>query len=91
MPHEEPPSDCWVDVFESDYFMGRRRRLKGPQKLRKLQAKSLIVGPKATVVISVYHDNRPSIIKLNANRLVPDLNKSTGAAILSDVVVESLE
>jgi len=91
MPHEEPSSDCWVDVFESDYFMGRRRRLTGPQKLRKLQAKSLIVGPKATVVISVYHDNRPSIIKLNANRLVPDLNKSTGAAILSDVVVESLE
>jgi hypothetical protein len=85
-------SDCWVDVFDADFFMGRRRRIKGPQKLRQLRAKSLIVGPKATVVVSIVRRNKKSVIKLNAKRVIPDVAKSIGSrGILREVVVESVE
>ena len=63
--------DCWVDIFEADYFMGRKRRLTGPQKLRQLKAKSLIVGPKAAVVLTVFRGNRKSVIRLKASAWCP--------------------
>ena len=84
--------DCWVDIFEADYFMGRRRRLTGPQKLRQLKAKSLIVGPKAAVVLTVFRGNRKSVIRLKAKRLVPNLAESVGmGATFREVIVESIK
>jgi hypothetical protein len=86
-----PLPDCWVDVFEADYFMGRRHRLQGPQKLRQLHAKSLIVGPKATVTLFISRGKRNSAIKLKAGRVVPDLAKSLRGAIFREITVEHEE
>jgi len=71
--------------------MGRRRRFHGPQKLRQLQAKSLIVGPKATVVLSVYRGRRKAVIRLKPKRTVPDLAKSLKGTVFREIVVESIE
>ena len=93
MPLMDLQSDCWVDVFDSDCFMGRRRRIAGPKKLRQLRAKSLIVGPKAIVVLSILRGNKKSTIRLNPKRVVPDLAKSLGPhhGILREVIVESID
>ena len=86
-------SDCWVDVFDADFFMGRRRRIAGPQKLRQLRAKSLIVGPKATVVVTIFRGNRKSVVRLNPKRVMPDVAKAIGGhdGILREVILESIE
>jgi len=92
MPPADMQSECWVDVFDGDCFMGRRRRINGPQKLRQLRAKSLIVGPKATVVVTIFRGGKKSVIRLNAKRVVPDVAKSIGSTrILREVIVESVE
>ena len=88
MQRSESTLDCWVDIFEADYFMGRRRRLQGPQKLQQLQAKSLIVGPKATVVLGISKGKRKSIVRLNAKRVIPELAKLAGGAIFREITVE---
>ena len=88
MQRSESSSDCWVDIFEADYFMGRRRRLQGPQKLRQLQAKSLIVGPKATVVLAISKGKKKSVVRLNAKRVIPELAKLAGGAIFREITVE---
>jgi hypothetical protein len=93
MPLVDLQSDCWGDVFDSDCFMGRRRRIAGPKKLRQLRAKSLIVGPKATLVLSIFRGNKKSVVRLNPKRVVPDLAKAIGAhnSILREVILESIE
>ena len=93
MPTVDFQSDCWVDIFDADCFMGRRRRIIGPQKLRQLRAKSLIVGPKAAVVVTIFRGTRKSLVRLKAKRVVPDVAKSLGGSkgILREVTVESVE
>lgn len=34
--------ECWVDLFDADYFMGKMRRLTGPRRLSRWRAKSVI-------------------------------------------------
>jgi hypothetical protein len=87
--HASP--DCWVDIFDADYFMGRRRRVNGPQKLPQLEAKSLIVGPKAVVVLSVGHGKRKSEIRLKSKRVVPDLAKSLKGAKFRAAAVQHVK
>jgi len=91
MQRSESSSECWVDVFEGDYFKGHRRRLQGPQKIRQLQAKSLIVGPKATLVLSTYRGKKKSLVRLDAKRVVPELAKLARGAVFREVIVESVE
>ncbi|MGA2442191.1 MAG: hypothetical protein ABSH08_14655, partial [Tepidisphaeraceae bacterium] len=64
MQRIEASRNCWVDVFEEGYFLGRMRRLLGPRKLRRLDAKSMIVGPRATVLLSVRRRGRESLVTL---------------------------
>jgi hypothetical protein len=71
-----PPTECWVDIFESDYFMGRMHRLFAPQDLRQLRAKSVIVGPGSTLELSVRRAGKNSVVMLQAKKVVPDLVKS---------------
>jgi hypothetical protein len=79
---------CWVDVFEADYFLGRMRRLVGPRKLRQLHAKSVIVGPYATVVLRVRRGGRDVFVTLPPRRVIPDLAASVrGAKIRGATVV----
>jgi hypothetical protein len=92
MPDVHHSADCWVDIFDDDYFMERMRRLKGPQKLRQSGIKSLIVGPGAIAVLKVLRNNRESVVRLEPRRLVPDLAESIGkGAKFREVVVESIE
>lgn len=73
---------CWVDIFEADHFMGRMRRLVGPRKLRQLHGKSVIVGPRATLLLTVRRGGRDVVVKLASKRVVPDLRAAVrGAAI----------
>jgi hypothetical protein len=79
---------CWVDVFEADYFMGRMRRLVGPRKLRQLSAKSVIVGPQAMVVLTVRRRGRDSLVTLHPRKVIPDLTATVrGAKIRNATVV----
>ena len=73
---------CWVDIFEAGCFMGRMRRLVGPRKLRDLRGKSVIVGPRATVLLNVRREGRDTIVKLpkRRNRAVPDVSRPRSAA-----------
>ncbi|HEY1923485.1 MAG TPA: hypothetical protein VGG44_12105 [Tepidisphaeraceae bacterium] len=91
MQRNVPDNDCWVDLFDADYFMGRRRRLQGPKKLRQLHARSLIVGPKASVVVTVYRGKRKSLVRLNPKKVVPDLAESLGKAAFGQLVVEAVQ
>ena len=91
MQKTESSSDCWIDIFDADYFKGKRRRLHGPQKIRELKAKSLIVGPKAAVVMSISRGKTKSVIRLAAKRVVPDLAESLGGAVFREVILESVE
>jgi hypothetical protein len=84
--HASP--DCWVDIFDADYFMGRRKRIQGPRKLTQLQAKSLIVGPEAVVVLSLGRAGRKKVVRLKARRVVPDLAKSLGGAKFREALLE---
>lgn len=87
----ESPADCWVDLFDADYFMGRRHRLHGPQKLTRLHAKSIIVGPKAKVVLTIFRGKKKSVIRLNPSRVIPDLAKRARGAKLGEALVESVK
>lgn len=90
-PPQEPSGDCWVDVFDADYFTGRRRRLHGPQKFRLLRAGSLIVGPEATVTLSVRRGKKESVITLKSRRVLPDLAKSLRGTVFREISVESVK
>jgi len=91
MQRIEPSCKCWVDLFDAHYFMGRMHRLFGPRKMRRLHAKSMIVGPRATVVLSVGRRGRESVIKLAAKRVIPDLGKSIHGATIREATVERIE
>jgi hypothetical protein len=79
---------CWVDVYELGYFMGRMRRLIGPKKLRQLSAKSVIVGPHAMVVLTVRRRGRDCLVKLPPKKVIPDLAATVrGAKIRNAAVV----
>ncbi|HEX4053886.1 MAG TPA: hypothetical protein VHX86_06445 [Tepidisphaeraceae bacterium] len=78
---------CWVDIFEAGCFMGRMRRLVGPRKLRDLRGKSVIVGPRATVLLNVRREGRDTIVKLPPKRAVPDLSAAVGGAKIRSVTV----
>ena len=91
MQRIETSCKCWVDIFEALYFMGRMHRLFGPQKLRQLHAKSMIVGPRATVLLSVRRRGRESVVKLAAKRVIPDLAKSIHGATIREATVERVE
>ena len=84
--HDEP-SQCWVDIFDSDYFMGKMHRLVGPRRLRNLSAKSVIIGPKATLFLSVRRKGQESTVKLNSRQVIPDLAKTLGGAQVRDAAV----
>jgi hypothetical protein len=88
MQRSESSRHCWVDVFEEGYFLGPMRRLFGPRKLRQLHAKSMIVGPRATVLLSVRCRGRESVVKLAAKRVIPDLAKSIHGATIRQATVE---
>ncbi|MGD0390055.1 MAG: hypothetical protein ABSC42_13995 [Tepidisphaeraceae bacterium] len=91
MQRIESSCKCWVDVFEEGYFLGRMRRLFGPRKLRQLQAKSMIVGPRATVLLSVRRRGRESLVKLAGKRVIPDLAKSIHGATIRQATVACAE
>jgi len=78
---------CWVDVFESAYFMGRMRRLFGPQKMRQINAKSVIVGPEATIRLSVRSRGKDRVVELAPKRVIPDLAASIKGATICDAAV----
>jgi hypothetical protein len=88
MQRTEFSRNCWVDIFEAHDFMGRMRRLFGPRKLGPLRAKSMIVGPRATVFLSVHRHGRESVVKLTAKRVIPDLAKSIHGATIRKATVE---
>ena len=91
MQRTEFSRNCWVDIFEAHDFMGRMRRLFGPRKLRQLQAKSMIVGPRATVLLSVRRRGRESLVKLAGKRVIPDLAKSIHGATIRKATVACAE
>lgn len=74
-------SQCWVDIFESDYFMGRMQRLFGPMDLTRLQAKSVIVGPRTTLELSVRQGGKQSVVMIQPKKVVPVLAKSVVGAV----------
>ncbi len=80
----KPADEGWVDVFESDYFRGRMRRLFGPLDLNQLQAGSVIVGPRTTLELSVRRRGKQSVVMIQPKK--PVLAKSvvgevTGARV----------
>ena len=75
---------CWVDVFEATNFMGRMRRLFGPQKMPRITAKSVIVGPEATILLSVRVRGKDRVVELAARRVIPDLASSVKGATIRD-------
>jgi hypothetical protein len=77
----KPAGECWVDVFELDYFMGRMRRLFGPLDLNQLQARSVIVGPRTTLELSVRRGGKESVVMIQPKKLVPVLAKSVVGAV----------
>jgi len=87
MQRIESSCNCWVDIFEAHYFMGRMHRLFGPRKMRRLRAKSMIVGPRATVLLSVRRRSRESLVTLAAKRVIPDLAKSIHGATIRKAAV----
>jgi hypothetical protein len=90
MARTESPAepDCWIDLFDADYLMGKMRRVAGPRKLRQLSAKSLIVGPRAIVVLTVRRGNRDHVVKLQPRKVVPKLTDAVrGAKIIAMAVV----
>jgi hypothetical protein len=73
-PAPSPSQDqCWIDLFDADCFMGRMRRLVGPRKLRQLNAKSVIVGPEAMVVLTVRRGGKDHQVTLKPRKVIPDL------------------
>jgi hypothetical protein len=82
-------STCWIDLYDSNYFRGKLRRLAGPRMLRQLQAKSLIVGPHAAVRVSVRRGGTESVITLDPKCVIPDLAKSLPGKIVRTAVVRS--
>jgi hypothetical protein len=81
-------SQCWVDVFDADCFMGNMRRLVGPQKLSQLNVKSLIVGPHAMVQLTIRRRGLDSLVTLRPKKVIPDLAAAVnGAKIRSASVI----
>jgi hypothetical protein len=76
--------DCWVDVFESTFFMGRMKRVFGPVRLKQVTAASIIVGPKAHLELQVKKNGKPVNLSFEPKKLVPDVAASlSGAQLLS--------
>jgi len=78
---------CWVDIFDSAYFMGRMHRLFGPQRMRKINAKSVIVGPEAKILLSVRRGGKDHVVELAARRVVPNLAASIKGGTIRDASV----
>jgi hypothetical protein len=78
---------CWVDLFDSSHFMGRMKRVFGPVEFKSVSARSMIVGPEARVEFFGSSNGRPIKVRLEPNRVVPDLAaKLRGARIRSAMV-----
>jgi hypothetical protein len=80
---------CWIDLYHSNYFRGKLRRLAGPRKMRQLQAKSLIVGPHTAVKVSVRRGATESVITLDPKCVIPDVAKSLPGKIIRTAIVHS--
>jgi hypothetical protein len=80
-------STCWIDLYESDCFRGKFRRLAGPRKLRQMQAKSIIVGPHAAVRLSIRRGGTESVVTLDPKCVIPDLAKSVPGKIVRTAVL----
>jgi hypothetical protein len=80
-------NSCWIDLFDANYFSGKLRRLSGPRKLKQLKGKSLIVGPDATVMLSIRREGKDSTIQLDPKRVIPDLGKSFQGSTIRAAVV----
>lgn len=78
---------CWIDIFEGDQFMGKMRRIFGPAELKKPKARSVIVGPKAHVLLEVRRGAKPTVLRLDANRLIPSLAATVRGARIAKVTV----
>lgn len=65
--------DVWVDIYTKDMFGGRGRRLGPGKRVPVSKRGSIVVGPKATVVLT---DRRGmEIMKLPPKKLVPDVSQ----------------
>jgi len=80
-------TNCWVDLYESDYFSGRLRRVNGPKKVRQWKAKSLVVGPRTALMLSIRRRGKESMVKLDPKCVVPDLAESLEGAVIRAAVV----
>jgi hypothetical protein len=67
--------------------MGRMRRIFGPAELKRPKGKSVIVGPKAHVRLEFRRGGKPVVVKLDANRLIPDLAAKVRGAMIRTVKV----
>jgi hypothetical protein len=77
---------CWVDVYETAHFKGKLRRLFGPVRLKALGG-SIVIGPEAHVEVQGQRGKRPFMMKLEANRVVPDVAKAVRGGAIHEVVV----
>lgn len=75
---------CWMDVFESNHFTGRMRRIYGPVQFKSISAGSVIVGPEARVEVYGRSNGQPFKMRLEPKRLVVDL-----AAVLKGAKIGS--
>jgi hypothetical protein len=78
---------CWVDVYETAHFKGKLRRLFGPVRIKDLGG-SVIVGPEALVEVQGQRGKRPFMMKLEANRVVPDVAKVVRGAAIHEVALK---
>jgi hypothetical protein len=79
--------ECWVDVYDADHFQGRMRRLVGPKKLRKVGAKSVIVGPSARVLLNVRRRGRDRVVTLPPRQVIPNLAAAVRGEIRGATIV----
>jgi hypothetical protein len=65
--------DVWVDIYTEDSFLGRGRRLGPGEHMPISNTGSIIVGPKATAILTNRHG--VEISRLPPLKLVADLSE----------------
>jgi hypothetical protein len=80
--------DCWVDVYDTTYFGGKLRRYFGPIELRRLTGGSVIVGPQAKLQVIARRGQKPVLIDLKPNKIIPDLAASLRGAEIQSARVD---
>jgi hypothetical protein len=78
---------CWVDLYSGSRFAGNLVRVPGPGPIANFSAGSLICGPDATLMLTVFQKEKREFIQFDPSEVVKDVSRQTRGAKLVEAAI----